>query len=97
MPSDKSHWTFFSNHAHVYFLLATNEDIVVREMALRVGITERSVLGILQDLEESEYIKRHRVGRTNQYKIVPRKTLRHPLESDVQVKDLVELIKNAKK
>lgn len=89
-------WTFFSNHGHIYFLLATNEDIVVREIALRVGITERSVMGLLQDLEEAGYIKRQKVGRTNKYKIVPKKTLRHPLESNVLLKDLVTLINDAK-
>ena len=89
-------WTFFSNHGHVYFLLATNEDIVVREIAIKVGITERSVLGIIQDLDQAGYIKREKVGRSNKYKIVPKKTLRHPLESNVQLKELVDLITKAK-
>lgn len=89
-------WTFFSNHGHVYFILATNENIVLREVALRVGITERSVLAIVQDLEEAGYITREKIGRSNRYKIQPKKTLRHPLESNVQVKDLVNLIKEAK-
>jgi predicted transcriptional regulator len=89
-------WTFFSNHGHVYFLLASNENIVVREMALKIGITERSVMGILQDLEKAGYIHRQKVGRTNKYKIAPKKTLRHQLESNVLLKDLVALIKSAK-
>lgn len=97
MSQSDSDWTFFSNHGHVYFLLATNENIVVREIALRVGVTERSIMGILQDLEEADYIEREKVGRSNKYKIVPKKTLRHPLESDVLLKDLVNLIKTAKK
>ncbi len=97
MDQNEIGWTFFSNHGHVYFLLAANEDITVREMALKVGITERSVLGIIQELEDAGYIKREKVGRSNQYKIVSKKTLRHPLESNVQIKDLVEIIKNAQK
>lgn len=97
MNQNEAGWTFFSNHGHIYFLLATHENITLREVALKVGVTERSVLGIVQDLEEAGYIKREKVGRSNQYKIVPRKTLRHPLESDVELKDLVELIKGAKK
>ena len=96
MTQNETRWTFFSNHGHVYFLLATNEEIVVREIALKVGITERSIMGILQDLEEAGYIKRQKVGRTNKYKIVPKKTLRHPLESDVLLLDLVKLIEKAK-
>ncbi len=97
MSQNEANWTFFSNHSHVYFLLATNADIVVREIALNVGITERSVMGILQDLEQAGYIEREKVGRTNKYKIIPKKTLRHPLESNVLLKDLVKLIKEAQK
>lgn len=97
MDQNESGWTFFSNHGHVYFLLATNEDIVLREVAIKVGITERSVLGIVQDLEDAGYIKREKVGRSNRYRILSKKTLRHPLESDVQLRDLVGLIKEAKK
>lgn len=89
-------WTFFSNHGHVYFLLAINENMVLREVAAKVGITERSVLSIVQDLEAAGYIKREKIGRSNKYRIVPRKTLRHPLESNVQLKDLVDLVKDAK-
>lgn len=96
MKQEEAGWTFFSNHGHVYFLLASNEDIVVREIANRVGITERSVLGIIQDLEAAGYIKREKVGRSNRYKIAAKKTLRHPLESNVQLKDLINLIKAAK-
>lgn len=92
----QSNWTFFSNHGHVYFLLAANPDIVLREVAMKVGITERSVLGIVHDLEEAGYIKKEKQGRTNRYKMVPRKTLRHPLESNVQLKDLVDLIRHEK-
>ncbi|MAX65747.1 MAG: helix-turn-helix domain-containing protein [Bacteriovoracaceae bacterium] len=97
MQQDDVKWTFFSNHGHVYFLLATNENIVVREIAQKVGITERSILGIIQDLDNAGFIKREKIGRSNRYKIIPNKTLRHPLESNVQLEHLVELITEAKK
>lgn len=86
-------WTFFSNHGHVYFLLATYKEITIREMATRVGLTERRILGIIQDLEDSEFIKKEKKGRSNVYSIVKGKTLRHPLEKDVLLKDLTSLIK----
>ena len=97
MAQGETSWTFFSNHAHVYLLLATEQAIVVREIAARVGLTERSIMGILQDLEESGYIARERVGRSNKYTILQGKTLRHSLESDVELKDLIHLIQEAKK
>ena len=42
-----STWTFLSNHAHVLICLATDPDLVLREVATRVGITERAVQKIL--------------------------------------------------
>lgn len=93
LAQQETNWTFFSNHGHVYFLLATNEDIILREVANKVGITERSVLGIVQDLEVAGYIKREKVGRSNKYKILSKKTLRHPLESSVKLGELVRLLK----
>ncbi len=97
MEDNKPSWTFFSNHGHVYFLIALYEDIIIRDISYRVGITERSVVGILQDLEEAGYIKKKKIGRSNRYKIVPKKTLRHTLESNVLLQDLVELIGKDKK
>ena len=96
MGQNEASWTFFSNHAHVYFLLATYEGIVLREVAQKVGITERSTIGIVQDLEAAGYITREKIGRSNRYKILPKKYLRHHLESNVELNKLVELIKDAK-
>lgn len=92
----RMNWTFFSNHGHVYFLIARNPEIVLREVAAQVGITERSVQGIVQDLEDAGYIEKEKVGRSNKYKIIPNKTLRHPLEKDVLLKKLVKLVIEAK-
>ncbi len=97
MSSDESKWTFFSNHGHVYFLIAKTEGITVREISQKVGITERSIQGIINDLDSANYIKREKVGRANVYKIVPKTTLRHNLEKDVLLSDLTKLILNPKK
>ncbi len=90
-------WTFFTNYAHIYFLLALEENLTVREISLKVGITERSALTIIHELEKDKYIKREKLGRNNIYKIIGKKSLKHPLESKVKIKDIVELIKNANK
>lgn len=94
---EEQSWTFLSNHGHVYLLIAKKRDLTVREIALKVGITERSVQKIIFDLEADNYIKRDKVGRSNNYKIIPRQTLRHPLEKNVKTKDLVQLISDIEK
>lgn len=90
--SDSHEWTFFTNHAHVMICLARNPKQPLREVALSVGITERAVLRIVAELEESGYLKRHRNGRQNIYEIHPEKPLRHPIESHCAIGDLLDII-----
>ena len=47
-----SRWTFLTNHSHVLVVLHDNPDLVLREVAVQVGITERAVQRIIQDLEQ---------------------------------------------
>lgn len=85
-------WTFLSNHSHVLLLLARNSEMLLREVARLVGITERAVQRIVADLEESHYLERERVGRRNRYKVHPNLPLRHPVEAHCEVGALLELI-----
>jgi predicted transcriptional regulator len=87
-------WTFLTNHAHVLTVLDANPDMVLREVALRVGITERAVQRIIVDLEESGFLERTRVGRKNHYRVITDKPLRHPIESHRTIGDLLALITN---
>ncbi len=82
-------WTFLTNHAHVLLCVSTGELLTARELALRIGITERSVQAILTDLTEEGYLTKSKVGRRNVYKVNPRGKLRHPLEANHTVGELV--------
>jgi len=88
MPG-KGPWTFLSNYAHVLVCLALDPDARLREVADRVGITERRVNGILADLEKAGIITVTKVGRRNSYTIDRTAQLRHPLESHKTVGDLL--------
>ncbi|MGB7327283.1 MAG: winged helix-turn-helix transcriptional regulator [Rubripirellula sp.] len=85
-------WTFLTNHAHVLILLHGNPDMVLREVALQVGITERGVQRIVQDLEEGGFIQREKVGRKNHYHVRTEQRLRHPIEAHRSIGDLFKLI-----
>ncbi|SHF20058.1 Winged helix-turn-helix DNA-binding [Modicisalibacter ilicicola DSM 19980] len=87
-----SGWTMFSNHAHVLICLVEDPTRTLREVAARVGITERAVQRIVSDLEEAEIVARQRVGRRNEYKLFLDKPLRHPLESHRTMAEVVALI-----
>lgn len=89
------HWTFLTNHAHVLVLLSRNPSLVLREVALGVGITERAVQRIISDLEASGIIEREKIGRQNHYRIRLDQPLRHHNESHRSIGDLLELINGA--
>jgi DNA-binding MarR family transcriptional regulator len=92
---NQSHWTFLTNHTHVLALLYANPDIILREVAVEVGITERAVQRIIFDLEEGGFIKREKMGRRNHYKVLTNKSLRHPVEAHRKIGDLLNLINRA--
>ena len=50
-------WTFLSNHGHVIVQLAKHPDIKLAELAQVVGVTERHVRAIVNDLREAGYIE----------------------------------------
>jgi MarR-like DNA-binding transcriptional regulator SgrR of sgrS sRNA len=86
-----SGWTFLSNHAHVLLCVAREPEVRLREVAHRVGITERAVQRIVADLEEGGYLSRSREGRRNRYVLHLDRPLRHPVESHRDVGVLLNL------
>lgn len=85
-------WTFLSNHAHVLLCVAEEPEARLREVAHRVGITERAVQRIVADLEEGGYLSRSREGRRNRYEVHLHRPLRHTVESHREVGVLLSLI-----
>jgi DNA-binding Lrp family transcriptional regulator len=85
-------WTFLSNHGHVLVCLAANPNSRMRDVALSVGITERAVQKIVDDLEEAGVISRARAGRCNVYRLNVDAPLRHPLESHRSVGSLLAAV-----
>jgi DNA-binding Lrp family transcriptional regulator len=84
-------WTFISNHGHVLLAVAAEPDVRMRDLADRIGITERAVQLILNDLVDGGYVERTRVGRRNTYRVVAGRPFRHPAEAGHTVDELVGL------
>lgn len=89
----KQDWTFLSNHAHVLICLYRDPTVRLRDLAVNVGITERAVIRIIEDLETAKILVRSKEGRRNKYKIHESISLRHPLESHKTIGDLLKLLK----
>jgi predicted ArsR family transcriptional regulator len=88
-------WTFFSNHGHVLVCLASNREARLRDVAYKVGITERAVQKIVRDLQDEGFLTVSKQGRCNRYRINRRKSLRHDLESHCTVGKLLALVTRA--
>ena len=89
-------WTFLTNHAHVLILLNREPDLVLREVASRIGITERAVQKIVHDLKEEGFLKLEKVGRQNHYKVLKSKPLRHAIEAHRKIGELLDFINTQK-
>lgn len=84
-------WTFLSNHGHVLVAINEQPDARLRDIAARVGISERAVQLIVHDLEESGYLVKERAGRRNHYTVTRGQHLRHPAERESSIDDLLAI------
>jgi hypothetical protein len=85
-------WRFVTNHAHVLECIAADPTIRLRDVAVAVGITERTAAQIVNDLEQAGYLTKTRDGRRNQYEIHGELTLRHPHHRHRTVGDLIRFL-----
>ena len=85
-------WTFLSHHAQALLAIAADPDIRLSELARTVGLTERTVQTLVNDLVDEGYVSRDRVGRRNHYSIHPEMPLRHPMQRDRGVGALLGLL-----
>ncbi|WP_433304170.1 helix-turn-helix transcriptional regulator [Actinoplanes sp. CA-030573] len=85
-------WTFLTNHSHVLLCVAREPDIRHRDLAERVGITERAAQRIVADLIEAGYLTSVREGRRNRYDLNPDLPLRHPLEREHRIGEILAVL-----
>lgn len=85
-------WTFLTNHGHILVCLQIDPTLRVRDLADRVGITERAAHRILTDLTRAGYLAKEREGRRNRYRLNLDHPMRHPLERSKPVRDLIEAL-----
>lgn len=93
--TERTSWTFLTNHGHVLLCLADDPGLRLRDLSARVGITERAAQRIVAELVAGGYLERTRVGRRNAYTVHLDRPLRHPLENRHTVGELLAQIKPA--
>ena len=88
----KAAWTFLTNHAHVLLLLSKDPEMRMRDAAAAVGITERAVQRIVDDLAAAGHLSIEKDGRRNRYTVHAGMPLRHPVEAHCSVGGLVRFV-----
>ena len=85
-------WTFLTNHTHVLLCLYRQPDQRLRDVALAVGITERMVQRVVAELVDAGYLHIQKVGRRNQYTVMSDLQLRHSLEIQHTIGELLDVL-----
>ena len=85
-------WTFLTNHTQVLICITQDVDITLRDVANKVGITERAAQRIVADLVEAEIIDRRRIGRRNHYLVNRGAAMRHVAQANQQIGPLLDLL-----
>ncbi|MBB5085305.1 helix-turn-helix transcriptional regulator [Nonomuraea endophytica] len=84
-------WTFLTHHARVLLEIARDPEVRIREVAADIGVTERTVQTVVNDLRDAGYLTRERIGRRNHYKLNPDLHFRHPAEAGMPVGRLIDM------
>lgn len=85
-------WSFLTNHARVLVCIAHDEGLRLRDIAEELGVTERTVFGIVTDLTEAGYVVKEKDGRRNRYRIQHHLPLRRPVGREPTIGELLDLL-----
>jgi len=85
----RGQWTFLSNYGRVFVYIAKHPRSTTEVISREVSLTQRGVQMIIAELEAAGYIARHKEGRCNWYTVHPELPMRHQLERDYVVGDLL--------
>ncbi len=85
-------WKFLTNHALVLCLIVQQPRITAREISSTIGITEKTTRNIITDLEADGYVTKKREGRRIKYRVDTELPLRHEMQQDRAIGDLLEVL-----
>ncbi len=85
-------WSFLTNHARALLCIAHDPGVRVRDLAVMVGVTERSAHAIVTDLVDAGYVVKEKAGRRNRYHIQEHLPLRDPITEERTIGEMLELL-----
>jgi hypothetical protein len=88
-------WSLLTNHGRVLLCIADDPGVRLRDIAARVGITERSAFGIVSDLAAAGYAVKRKDGRRNRYQIQAHLPLPEPTSQQLAIGEVLALLAGA--
>ena len=85
-------WSFLTNHARVLLCIAHDPGARLRDIAASLGITDRSVYGIVTDLTTAGYVVKQKDGRRNLYQIQAHLPLPEPASQEPAIGEVLALL-----
>jgi len=89
-------WNFLTNHARTLVCIAHDPGVRLRDIATTLGITERSVFGIVTDLTTAGYVIKDKDGRRNRYRIQSHVPLREHVGREQTLGELLAVLVDTK-
>lgn len=90
-------WSLLTNHARLLLAIDSEPGLRIRDMAERLGLTERAIQLILRDLRDSGYVTFRREGRRVFYSVVATKALRSEAVRHRTVGELLRLLSDVER
>ena len=85
-------WSFVTNHGLALMCISHDPGLRLRDIATRLGITERSANAIVADLIDGGYITKTKEGRRNRYEIHKGMSVRDPIGNRHVIGDVLDLL-----
>src|SRR5438552_6719512 len=87
-----ANWSFLTSHARVLLCIAHDPGVRLRDIAARLGITERSAYGIGTQLAQAAYVGKRKDGRRNRYQIQAHLPLPEPTSRERTIGEVLTLL-----
>ncbi len=89
-------WSFLTNHARVLLCIGREPAPRLRDIAERLGISERATNSIVSELCEAGYLTKHRLGARNFYELHPELPVRGDDEGEHQIGEVLSVLLRAR-
>jgi hypothetical protein len=89
-------WSFLTNHARALLFIVHDPDARLRDLALALGVTERTAYGIVADLAQAGYVLKEKDGRRNRYHVQAHLPLRDSISRERTIGEVLDLLVDAK-